>query len=90
MKNIIIQKYGESAASEHFADTRDTLCYATNDNQSAVLGLLETTADIAFVMGGKNSSNSSHLVELCEQKLPTFFIDDAKRLIDKNQLEKTL
>jgi 4-hydroxy-3-methylbut-2-enyl diphosphate reductase len=89
LKNVIVKKYGEAAASEHFADTRDTLCYATNDNQSAVLGLLETTADIAFVMGGKNSSNSSHLVELCEQKLPTFFIDDAKRLIDQNQLEKT-
>ena len=40
-------------------------------------------------MGGKNSSNSSHLVELCEQKLPTYFIDDVSKIIDANQIEKT-
>lgn len=70
----------------HFADTRDTLCYATNDNQSAVLGLLEQTADLAIVVGGYNSSNTSHLVELCEQKLPTFFIENESKLLNKNQI----
>jgi 4-hydroxy-3-methylbut-2-enyl diphosphate reductase len=40
-------------------------------------------------MGGKNSSNSSHLVELCEQKLPTYFIDDASKIINKEQIQKT-
>ncbi|MCL6523165.1 MAG: 4-hydroxy-3-methylbut-2-enyl diphosphate reductase [Thermoflavifilum sp.] len=58
----------------HFADTRDTLCYATNDNQTAVIRMLEEEADLAIVVGGYNSSNTSHLVELCEQKLPTYFI----------------
>ncbi|MFX8824919.1 hypothetical protein ABTM64_20545, partial [Acinetobacter baumannii] len=72
---------------ERFADTRDTLCYATNDNQSAVVGMLETPADIALVIGGKNSSNSSHLVELCEAKLPTYFIDAADKLINENTIE---
>ena len=86
LKNIISTKYGKENSSEHFADTRDTLCYATNDNQSAVVGLLEQAADIAIVMGGKNSSNSSHLVELCERKLPTYFIDDANRIIDRHQI----
>ena len=89
LKNIIIEKFGKESASAHFADTRDTLCYATNDNQSAVLELLNTPADLAIVMGGKNSSNSSHLVELCEQKLPTYFIDDANKIIDENQIIKT-
>lgn len=89
LKNIIIKKFGAENIKEHFADTRDTLCYATNDNQSAVIGLLETPADLAIVMGGKNSSNSSHLVELCEQKLPTYFIDDASKVIDQNQIQKT-
>lgn len=89
LKNIIIKKYGSENIKEHFADTRDTLCYATNDNQSAVIGLLETAADLAIVMGGKNSSNSSHLVELCEQKLPTYFIDDVSKIIDKDQIQKT-
>lgn len=89
LKEVVIQKHGAENISEHFADTRDTLCYATNDNQSAVNGLLETIADLAIVMGGKNSSNSSHLVELCEQKLPTYFIDDAVKIIDASQIIKT-
>ena len=89
LKNIVAIKYGKENLTAHFADTRDTLCYATNDNQSAVIELLNTTADLAIVMGGKNSSNSSHLVELCEQKLPTYFIDDANKIIDKKKIIKT-
>jgi 4-hydroxy-3-methylbut-2-enyl diphosphate reductase len=89
LKQVILKKFGVENLAAHFADTRDTLCYATNDNQSAVIGLLETEADLAIVMGGKNSSNSSHLVELCEQKLPTYFIDDASKIMDATQIEKT-
>jgi len=70
-----------------FADTRDTLCYATSDNQTAVKGMLDTEADLAIVIGGYNSSNSSHLVELCEQKLPTYFIDSPDRLLSKTSIE---
>jgi len=86
LKNIIQNKFGKENLSQHFADTRDTLCYATNDNQSAVIGLLEQPADLAIVMGGKNSSNSSHLVELCEKHLPTYFIDDANKIINAQQI----
>ena len=58
-----------------FAGTRDTLCYATNDNQSATHGaLLAGGADVAFVVGGYNSSNTTHLVELCEGHMPTYFV----------------
>ena len=60
-----------------FADTRDTLCYATNDNQTATQELLEQKADFALVVGGYNSSNTSHLVDLCAEKLPTYFIPSA-------------
>ena len=63
----------EENIEERFADTRDTLCYATYENQSAVYGLLKTDADLAIVVGGYNSSNTSHLVELCEEKLPYIF-----------------
>jgi 4-hydroxy-3-methylbut-2-enyl diphosphate reductase len=85
LKNTIQQHFqlNETNISERFADTRDTLCYATNDNQSAVVGMLKTEADIAIVVGGYNSSNSSHLVELCEAKLPTYFIDSPEKLINK-------
>lgn len=80
LKNTMIKKYGAENIKNHFADTRDTLCYATNDNQQATLGLLQEPADIAIVVGGYNSSNTSHIVELCEEKLPTYFIDSANEI----------
>ena len=50
------------------------------------LELLNTSADVAFVVGGYNSSNTSHLVELLEDKFPTYFIRNKTELIDKNSL----
>ncbi len=83
LKETMRQHYGmaENTIAERFADTRDTLCYATNDNQSAAYGLLETAADFAVVVGGYNSSNTSHLVELCEEKLPTYFINNEEKIL---------
>jgi 4-hydroxy-3-methylbut-2-enyl diphosphate reductase len=71
---------------DYFADTRDTLCYATNDNQSATYGLLAEEADFALVAGGYNSSNTAHLVDLCVEKLPTYFIKNAEKLISEDQV----
>lgn len=71
---------------ERFADTRDTLCYATNDNQGAVTALLNTPADLAIVAGGYNSSNTTHLVELCEEKLPVYFISSADKLVSRDDV----
>ena len=85
-KQVMIEKYGEENIKDHFADTRDTLCYATNDNQSATLQLLNENADVAFVVGGYNSSNTSHLVELLEGKFPTFFIRNKTELIDEKNI----
>lgn len=83
LKQVMITHYKPTIENigDYVADTRDTLCYATNDNQSAVQGMLETDADLAIVIGGYNSSNTSHLVELCEIKLPTYFIKDENCLI---------
>jgi len=88
LKNQMVQYYQLTPENidERFADTRDTLCYATNDNQSAVYGLLQTDADLAIVVGGYNSSNTSHLVELCEEKLPTFYIDSADKILSKTEI----
>jgi len=72
---------------DYFADTRDTLCYATNDNQSATYGLLAEEADFAIVAGGYNSSNTAHLVDLCVEKLPTYFIKNAEKFISKEEIE---
>jgi len=72
-----------AVGDDNFANTRDTLCYATNDNQRATLGALEAGgADIVIVVGGYNSSNTSHIVEICEKQLPTYFV--------RNELELEL
>lgn len=89
LKTTMIKKFGlnDSNVQERFAETRDTLCYATNDNQSAVYGLLQQEADLAIVVGGYNSSNTSHLVELCEEKLTTYYIDHPDRIRSKDSIE---
>ena len=85
-KTVMLEKYSDVDIANHFADTRDTLCYATNENQDATYGLLETEADLAIVVGGYNSSNTSHLVELCERKFHTYFISSEKEITDKNTI----
>ncbi|OJY87453.1 MAG: 4-hydroxy-3-methylbut-2-enyl diphosphate reductase [Sphingobacteriales bacterium 40-81] len=89
LKELMINHYtlDEKNVGERFADTRDTLCYATNDNQTAVTGMLaDTKADIAIVVGGYNSSNTSHLVELCEMVLPTFFIESEEKILSPEEI----
>ena len=86
LRGTMIKKFGEEHIRDHFADTRDTLCYATNDNQSATIGMLESSADLAIVVGGYNSSNTSHLVELLQEKFPTYFISDSEKIISKNEI----
>lgn len=81
LKATMIRKFNPQNIQDHFADTRDTLCYATNDNQTAVAGMLQVPADLALVVGGYNSSNTSHLVELCEEKLPTYFISSEEKML---------
>jgi 4-hydroxy-3-methylbut-2-en-1-yl diphosphate reductase len=88
LKEVMVAHYQltDSNVEDRFADTKDTLCYATNDNQTAVYGLLEQPADIAIVVGGYNSSNTSHLAELCEEKLPTYFINDASKILSAQSI----
>ena len=83
LKQVMTQKYSLTAdtVDAHFANTRDTLCYATNDNQDATYALLNYPADFAIVAGGYNSSNTSHIVELCEEKLPTYFIESEQKIL---------
>ncbi len=89
LKQQMIAHYGLTAETiaTRFADTRDTLCYATMDNQTAVTAMLDTPADLAIVVGGYNSSNTTHLVELCEEKLPTYFISGPEKIGDDFSIE---
>ena len=87
LKEVMEEKFGKENSKEHMADTRDTLCYATNENQDSTYGLLNTKADLAIVVGGYNSSNTSHLVELCEKKLPTYFICNSSEIISDSEIQ---
>ena len=88
LRQVMIEKYRltNQNTEERFADTRDTLCYATLENQQAVTGMLQTDADLAIVVGGYNSSNTSHLVELCEEKLPTYFINNEEKILSQKEI----
>jgi 4-hydroxy-3-methylbut-2-en-1-yl diphosphate reductase len=89
LKQVYVEKYAltKENIGDYFADTRDTLCYATNDNQNATYALLKHAADFAIVAGGYNSSNTSHIVELCEQKLSTYFIESAENIINSKGIK---
>ncbi len=86
LRSVMVTRYGVASIAEHFADTRDTLCYATNDNQQATMALFDQPADLAVVVGGYNSSNTSHLVELCELHMPTVFIQSEDDLLNAQTL----
>ncbi|PWU17204.1 MAG: 4-hydroxy-3-methylbut-2-enyl diphosphate reductase [Verrucomicrobia bacterium] len=80
LKNAMIQKYGEAQGAQHFRFF-DTICGATQERQDALEKLLRDPLDLLLVIGGYNSSNTSHLAEMGEAKLPTFFIKNAAKMI---------
>ncbi|MBP9838169.1 MAG: 4-hydroxy-3-methylbut-2-enyl diphosphate reductase [Proteobacteria bacterium] len=86
IREALISAYGEENIAVHFADTKDTLCYATYENQTATISLIEDGADIAIVVGGYNSSNTSHLVEIAEKSIPTYYIKSAEEILDGNRI----
>ena len=70
---------GCAAIENHFRFF-DTICGATQDRQDALQKLLREPMDLLIVIGGYNSSNTSHLAEMGEAKLPTFFIKNAAKM----------
>jgi 4-hydroxy-3-methylbut-2-enyl diphosphate reductase len=86
LKKAAVALFGEETLPEHMADTKDTLCYATYENQSATTALLQEDIDLAVVIGGFNSSNTLHLVELLEQKCLTFHIRDTRDFLPGNRI----
>jgi 4-hydroxy-3-methylbut-2-enyl diphosphate reductase len=73
--------YGEEATT----DTRDTLCYATNDNQNATLGVLASGAQSAIVVGGFNSSNTIQIATILGEKMPVYFVRNSDDIISKDR-----
>ena len=86
IRQALIDRYGEDRIQSHYADTSDTLCYATNENQNATYALIEQGAHLSLVVGGYNSSNTSHLVELCQEAMPTYFIKNASEIISDRMI----
>ena len=76
IRRSMAKRYGETALPEHFR-TFDTICSATQDRQDAVLKLIADPLDLMVVIGGYNSSNTTHLAAICHDKAPTYHIEDA-------------
>ncbi len=85
-EKIMKEKFRNEESESHIANTRDTLCYATNENQTSIKELINIDIDIAFITGGYNSSNTSQLVKICEKYFKTFFISSEKKLISKFEI----
>jgi len=80
LRNAMIQKYGVAEVDKHFRFF-DTICGATQDRQDALEKLLHEPMHLLLVIGGYNSSNTSHLAEMGEAKLPTYFIKNAAKMV---------
>jgi 4-hydroxy-3-methylbut-2-enyl diphosphate reductase len=76
LRKAMAKRYGDEAVSRHFR-TFDTICSATQDRQDAVLKLIAERLDVMVVIGGYNSSNTTHLAAICQEKVPTYHIEDA-------------
>jgi 4-hydroxy-3-methylbut-2-enyl diphosphate reductase len=79
------KKYGATDIANHFRFF-DTICGATQDRQDALEKLLREPMDLLLVIGGYNSSNTSHLAEMGEAKLPTYFIKNSTKMISADHI----
>lgn len=82
VRQAIVDRDGDAANFQVF----DTICGATQERQDALFEMLRKPMDLLLVVGGYNSSNTTHLVEIGEQQLPTFFIRDASCLKSLEQI----
>jgi 4-hydroxy-3-methylbut-2-enyl diphosphate reductase len=80
IKDAMIEKYGATEIDKHFRFF-DTICGATQDRQDALEILFNDPLNLLIVIGGYNSSNTSHLAEMGEAKLPTYFIKNAGKMV---------
>jgi len=86
LRSAMGTKYGAAELGKHFRFF-DTICGATQDRQDALEKLLTQPLDLLLVIGGYNSSNTSHLAEMGEARLPTFFIKNAAKMISEKAIQ---
>ncbi|WP_395744597.1 4-hydroxy-3-methylbut-2-enyl diphosphate reductase [Prosthecobacter sp.] len=85
LRQAVLDRDGAESGAKNF-QVFDTICGATQERQDSLFGLLRQPLDILLVVGGYNSSNTTHLVEIGEQQLPTFFIRTADCLKSLEQI----
>lgn len=85
LKKAMIDRYGEAEIKNRFRNF-DTICSATQDRQDAIIKLVREGVDIMVVIGGFNSSNTTHLCEIAEKHAPTYHIEDVNCIISANEI----
>ena len=85
IRQAVIDRDGAEAAQNNFRFF-DTICGATQERQDALRELLDVPMNLLLVVGGYNSSNTSHLAEMGEEKLPTYFVRNASRLLSTSEI----
>jgi 4-hydroxy-3-methylbut-2-en-1-yl diphosphate reductase len=80
LRKSMVDRYGEAEIDRHYR-MFDTICGATQERQDALIHLLQEPLDMMIVVGGYNSSNTSHLAEMSEERMPTFFIRNASKIL---------
>lgn len=85
-EKIMHKKYKKNNSKNYIANTKDTLCYATNENQKSIQQLTNLNIDLAFITGGYNSSNTSQLVKICRNYFETYFISSEEKLVSDKEI----
>jgi 4-hydroxy-3-methylbut-2-en-1-yl diphosphate reductase len=85
IRQAIVDRDGPELAAQNFRFF-DTICGATQERQDALRELLDVRMNLLLVVGGYNSSNTSHLAEMGEEKLPTYFVRNASRLLSEKEI----
>ena len=86
-ERTMMRKFGPENLNEHF-QSFNTICDATQERQDAVLSLVDEKLDVMLVIGGFNSSNTTHLQEIAiDKNIPSYHIDCAERILPGNRIE---
>jgi len=86
-ERTMMKKYGPEHLNQHF-QSFNTICDATQERQDAMLLLVEEKLDLMVVIGGLNSSNTTHLQEMAiARNIPSYHIDSVERILPGNRLE---
>ena len=86
-EQTMLKKYGPVELNNHFMSF-NTICDATQERQDAMLDLVEEDLSLMLVIGGFNSSNTTHLQEIAIAKnFTSYHIDSSDRIKDDNTVE---